>query len=82
MENIKLHREDYVHCMDGKPTEGLDIIHHYTSVIDRVNEECFKGNLGSGHGEEWVRMTELPKDIQDKYLNYIIKNSEDKYNER
>ena len=63
---MKLHHRDYVavNAM-GQPIEPLDIIMHYTSIIEEYNEQL------KDVGYQFVRMTDLGQDLQDKYLKHL-----------
>ena len=60
---IQLYKNDYVRINNGKLVEGLDII--YASPIDEEELENAKRC-----GDAFIRMIELPKELQDKYINY------------
>ena len=60
---MKLYKNDYVRINNGKLVEGLDII--YASPIDEEELENAKRC-----GDTFIRMIELPKELQDKYINY------------
>ena len=60
---IKLYKNDYVRINNGKLVEGLNII--YASPIDEEELENAKKC-----GDTFIRMIELPKELQDKYINY------------
>jgi len=60
---IKLYKNDYVRINNGKLVEGLGII--YASPIDQEELENAKEC-----GDTFIRMIELPKELQDKYINY------------
>ena len=60
---IQLYKNDYVRINNGKLVEGLDII--YASPIDEEELENAKRC-----GDTFIRMIELPKELQDKYINY------------
>ena len=65
----QLYATDYVLLKaDGQPLEGLDIIYHYTQIIDDLNSN---GGMRLGYGEEFVSMTELPKELQARYLAHL-----------
>lgn len=67
----KLHHRDYVAIDNkGNPVEPLDIVMHYTSIIEEYNWQLKK------HGYQFVRMTDLPQDLQDKYLKNLEKHLE------
>jgi len=64
---IKLYNTDYV-IVDSKtkkPMEGYEIIYHYTSVIDNLNEKLMTD------GVEYIPMSELSKDDKKKYREII-----------
>ena len=67
---IKLFEEDYVILYNGEPSEPLDVIYHYTSIIEMFNDDGFS----LAKGEEIVCMTELPQELQDKYIEEIKEN--------
>ena len=60
---MKLYETDYVlvNSKTKKPIESLDVIYHYTSVIELLNETMIKKNI------EYMSMTELPKKIKESY---------------
>jgi len=61
-----LFHEDYVAIdNEGNPVEPLDIIMHYESIVEEYN------NYLKNEGYKFVRMTELSKDLQKKYLDYL-----------
>lgn len=60
---IELNENDYVRIQNGNLVEGLGII--YTSPID---EEELKN--AKKCGDTFIRMTELSKELQDKYIKY------------
>lgn len=59
----KLYPTDYVivDSQTKKPLEGYDIIYHYTSVIEVLNEKLIND------GYEFMCMTELPKEEKEQY---------------
>jgi len=64
---IKLYNTDYV-IVDSKtkkPMEGYEIMYHYTSVIDNLNEKLMED------GVEYISMSELSKDDKKKYRETI-----------
>ena len=67
MKNIS--KEDYIIWSDEKnaPLESLDIVYHYTSVVDLMN-----GDFKLGENEMFVRVTELPLEWQYE-VGYLIK---------
>ena len=69
-KELKLYETDYVILYNGKPSEPLDVIYHYTSIIEMINY----GGLSLAEGEEIVSMTELPQELQDKYIKTIKEN--------
>ena len=67
---MKLHKTDYV-LVDSKtkkPIESLDVIYHYTSVVELLNETMIKKNI------EYMSMSELPKKIKVVYIIEGINN--------
>lgn len=63
MKTDKICKDDYVIIKNGEPLESLDIIYHKTSMQD-VIEDGFELE----EGEEWVKMTDLPKHLLDRYI--------------
>ena len=63
----QLSNEDYVLLKNGKPVESLDVIYHYTSVIEHFNDYEF--NLEKG--EEFVCMTDLSPVLQKEYIKVL-----------
>ena len=63
---MKLFSTDFVLLRNGKPMESLDIIYAKESV-----EEAFANGLILKEGEEFVAMTDLPKELQEMYLNTL-----------
>ena len=57
---MKLYETDYVlvNSKTKKPIESLDVIYHYTSVIELLNETLIKKNI------EYMSMKELQKKIK------------------
>lgn len=66
---MKLSKEDYVILKDGVPISPLDVILHYTSIV-----EMFNDGQRLYEGEEIVCMTELPQKLQDEYIKEIKEN--------
>jgi hypothetical protein len=65
----QLYDTDYVIIKaDGEPLEGLDIIYHYTQIIDSINGN---GGYKLHDGEELVAMTALPQALQERYIAYL-----------
>ena len=62
---IELCKDDYVILKNNKPVEPFHVIHHKTSVDEVMWDR------GLNDGEKWVRMTELPKCLQSKYIEEI-----------
>ena len=61
---MKLYKDDYVRVnKDGKLVESLDVIYHKSS-IDKYEianaKKC---------GETFVRMIDLPKELQNLYID-------------
>jgi hypothetical protein len=73
MENkIKnISRFDYIlwDKLNNKPLEDLDIVYHYTSVVELINDG-FKLN----ESEEFICVAELPISWQEKINIAIEKN--------
>ena len=63
----QLSSEDYVLLKNGQPLESLDVIYHYTSVIEHFNDYEF--NLENG--EEFVCMTDLSPELQKEYIKEL-----------
>lgn len=59
---IELYDTDYVLFKDGKPVEPLDIIYGISSMQE-VLDDGFKLE----DGEQFIKMTELPVEWQEKY---------------
>ena len=64
---IKLFNTDYVLIKNGKRVEGLDIIYGGTENIQEFIP-CSKDGIKA------VSMTDLPKELQDEYIEYLRKN--------
>jgi hypothetical protein len=61
----RLYSQDYVILnSDGMPIEGLDVIYHYTAIIDEINSN---GKFLLNEGCKLVKMTDLSVDLQEKY---------------
>jgi len=60
---LLLNENDYVRIQNGKLVEGLGIIYAYP-----IDEEELENAIECG--DTFIRMTELPKELQDKYINY------------
>ena len=69
MKNIS--REDYIIWDNVKkqPTDRLDIVYHYTSLVELVND-----GYELGLDEEYVCVAELPLEWQRKISEAIEKN--------
>ena len=63
---MKLYETDYVIIKDGVPIDPFDVIYHYTSIIEMVND-----GFAISDGEEIVPMTTLSQELQDKYIETI-----------
>jgi hypothetical protein len=65
-----LYSTDYVlvDLETQKPIESYDIINHYTSVIDEFNLQL------TNNGVEYIPMTRLTREEQNKYLNAMKGN--------
>jgi hypothetical protein len=81
---VELNDTDYVHAWNKVPCVtldngcscGLDAIWHESSVLEvEYDSTGFEWNsideLPKECRDEWVRMTDLPKKLQEKYLNYL-----------
>ncbi len=64
--NIELYDTDYVLFKDGKPREPLDIIYG-----DNTIQEELDNGLVLEEGEEFIKMTELPVEWQEKYIETL-----------
>ena len=69
-KELKLYETDYVIIKDGVPISPFDVVYHYTSIIEMIND----GGLSLAEGEEIVSMTKLPKELQNKYIKAIKEN--------
>ena len=79
MAKIELYDTDYVLFKNGKPLETLDIIYAKESM-----EELFEDGFELEESEEFIKMTELPTEWQEKYIAEIKKlkyNNKDKESE-
>ena len=63
---MELYETDYVIIKDGVPIDPFDVIYHYTSIIEMVND-----GFAISDGEEIVPMTTLSQELQDKYIETI-----------
>jgi hypothetical protein len=71
---MHLYETDFVIIKaDGQPLEGLDIIYHYSQIIDDINGN---GGIRLGYGEQFISMTCLPKELQERYLTHLKLESE------
>ena len=68
MAKIELYDTDYVLFKNGKPLETLDTIYAKESM-----EELFEDGFKLEEGEEFIKMTELPAEWQEKYIAEIKK---------
>ena len=66
LEKIKLHKSDYVLFKNGKPVEPLDIIYAKESM-----QQLLADGFELKNGEQFISMTELPKEWQQKYINKL-----------
>ena len=69
---MKLYETDYVIIKDGVPIDPFDVIYHYTSIIEMVND-----GFAISDGEEIVPMTTLSQELQDEYIKTIIEMKEE-----
>ena len=69
MRKINLYSEDYV-VVDakGEPVFDLDLIYHYTTIIDDINDN---GGFTLQEGQRLVSMTQLSDELQQRYLDYL-----------
>jgi hypothetical protein len=65
--HIELYDTDYVLFKNGKPLESLDIIYSGQSSIQELYDDGFKLEKG----EEFIKMTDLPQEWKQKYINKI-----------
>ena len=63
---MELYETDYVIIKDGVPIHPFDVVYHYTSIIEMVND-----GFVISDGEEIVPMTTLSQELQDKYIETI-----------
>tara|TARA_Y100000361_G_C10871968_1_gene194642 strand:- start:56 stop:295 length:240 start_codon:yes stop_codon:yes gene_type:complete len=63
---IELYDTDYVLFKDGKPRESLDIIYS-----DNTIQEQLDNGLVLEEGEEFIKMTELPVEVQERYIKRL-----------
>jgi len=66
VKHIQLFKTDFVLIKNQQPIEPLDIIYNVSSV-----KELFDNGFILDNGESFVSMTELPKNLQKKYLDSI-----------
>lgn len=64
--NLYLFKTDYVLLTNGEPLEDLCIIYSAQSVID-----LFNTGFSLKQGEQFVKMTDLPLDLQTAYIAEI-----------
>ena len=61
---MKLYKDDYVRVnKDGKLVESLDVIYHKSSIDQDEIANAKKC------GETFVRMIDLPKELQNLYID-------------
>lgn len=66
---IQLYETDFVIIKaDGEPLESLDIIYHYSQIIDDINGN---GGIRLSYGEQFMAMTSLPKALQKRYIAFL-----------
>jgi hypothetical protein len=68
----KLFDTDYVLIKNGEPVEDLDIIYSLGTIhcdAYQITKNWVKED------EQLVSMTKLPKELQERYLDYIENNS-------
>tara|TARA_R100001224_G_scaffold58789_1_gene34809 strand:- start:338 stop:580 length:243 start_codon:yes stop_codon:yes gene_type:complete len=66
LKHIKLYDTDFVLFKDGKPVESLYTIYGESSV-----KELFAEGFELEEGEQFIKMTELPAEWQQKYIDSI-----------
>jgi len=66
---LKLNDTDYVLFKDGKTVEPLDCIYGESSV-----NEIIANGFKLEEGECWAKMTWLPTEWQEKYLDSLEEN--------
>ncbi len=70
MSKVKLYKTDYV-LVDRetqKPIESIDVVYHYSSLIEILNDIT---NIG-GHRpfSEYIPVTDLKDEYKSEYLDY------------
>ena len=68
MTKVILHETDYVLLKEGKPLEELNVIYHYSSVV-----ELFNDGFILNKGEEFVSMSDLSEEVKCKYIKILSK---------
>ena len=66
---MELYNSDYV-IVDKKtqePVESLDVVYHYSTIVDLVNS----GECPLYKGVEFVPMTRLSQEMQQKYIDAL-----------
>ena len=64
--HIELYDTDYVLFKDGQPLESLDIIYGQSAI-----QELYDDGFKLEKGEEFIKMTALPQEWKQKYINKI-----------
>ena len=62
-------KEDFIiwNKVTKQPIEGLDIVYHYTTIVEMINDDC----LVLGENVEFICVAELPLSLQ-KQINQAI----------
>ena len=67
--SIQLYDTDFVIITEnGEPLEGLDIIYHYSTIVTAINDNKA---FTLEDDEELVAMTDLPEELQNRYIAYL-----------
>jgi len=64
-----LYNSDYV-IVDKKtqkPIESFNVVYHYSTIVELVNS----GECPLHEGEEFLSMTQLSEELQQKYINTL-----------
>ena len=66
-----INKEDFIiwNKVTKKPIEDLDIVYHYTTIVEMINEDC----LVLGENEELICIAELPLGLQ-KQIKIALHN--------
>mgnify|MGYP001326388178 CR=1 FL=1 len=65
---VELYSSDYVivNKKTQEPVESLDVVYHYSTVIDLINT----GESPLYEGVEFVSMTQLSEELQQRYKTF------------